>query len=326
MENEKLNRVYTSLGTRRRYEVWFLKLALADGSGAWWFRYLMTNPGNQRGGNVGGCPGLATSPIQVWATWFPAGGTPESYIEGFTLADLSLSRPGTPLHFEHGLNRITHDSCRGRVTANGRTVEWDLRYRSSAGFVMSNVGWIGFSRTPHTDAVFEGEILVDGKQVTGPLVAGQPLGYGLQGHNCGFRHRHLWTWAHGLHLNESGELTSFEALEYEIAPWLYFRRGLLWHEGRLYRLKGFRTAARDRASMAWEFSCQERQSGVSVAAIFNGGGSSLHRLPYTRTDCSGTFEVSNNSLASGNLRLAYPDRPGVELSFNAGAVLEMVGG
>ena len=29
MENEKLNQVYTSLGTRRRYEVWFLKLALA---------------------------------------------------------------------------------------------------------------------------------------------------------------------------------------------------------------------------------------------------------------------------------------------------------
>ena len=78
--------------------------------------------------------------------------------------------------------------------------------------------------------------------------------------------------------------------------------------------------------MAWEFSCQERRSGISVEAIFNGGGSSLHRLPYTRTDCSGTFEVSNNSLASGNLRLAHPDRAGVELSFNAGAVVEMVGG
>lgn len=318
METEQLNRVYSNLETRRRYEVWFIKLALADGSGAWWFRYLLTNPGGARSG---GCPDLGTSPVEVWATWFPRDGAPESFIEGFPVAGLALSGPDSALRFEVGANRLTHDSCRGRVTARGRTIAWNLRCRSTAGFVMSNVGWIGFSRTPHTDAVFEGEIEVDGVRISG-----QPLGYGLQGHNCGFRHRHLWTWAHGLHRHESGEMTSFEALEYEIAPWLYFRRGLLWHKGQLHRLKGFRTLERDRGRMAWRFSALDRRSGWRVETSFNGGGPSLHRLPYTRTDCAGAFEVSNNSLATGSLRIFPPGSSLMELPFNSGAVLEMVGG
>src|SRR5438552_1491622 len=45
-----LNQVYSSLSTRRRYEVWFIRLGLADCSGAWWFRYLLMNPGRE------GCP------------------------------------------------------------------------------------------------------------------------------------------------------------------------------------------------------------------------------------------------------------------------------
>ena len=233
---------------------------------------------------------------------------------------MALSQPDQPLYFEHGLNRITHDSCHGLVRAKGRTIEWDLRYRSSAGFVMSNVGWIGFSRTPHTDAVFEGELTIDGQSIFG-----NPIGYGLQGHNCGFRHRHLWTWAHALHHHDSGASSTFEALEYEIAPGLFFRRALLWHFGSLYRLGGFRTGLRDRDTMRWNFNCRDRRSGVAVEAAFDGYGSSVHRLPYTRTDCSGTFEVSNNSLASAQVRILVPGNPETELKFNQGAVLEMVG-
>ena len=317
MNAPRLNQVYSALNTRRRYEVWFLKMALADGSGAWWFRYLLTNPGRPGGG---GCTDLGTAPVEIWATWFPKDGPAESYIEGFPIEGLALSQPDQPLYLEHGFNRITHDSCHGLVRAKGRTIEWDLRYRSSAGFVMSNVGWIGFSRTPHTDAVFEGELTIDGQSIFG-----NPIGYGLQGHNCGFRHRHLWTWAHALHHHDSGASSTFEALEYEIAPGLFFRRALLWHFGSLYRLGGFRTGLRDRDTMRWNFNCRDRRSGVAVEAAFDGYGSSVHRLPYTRTDCSGTFEVSNNSLASAQVRILVPGNPETELKFNQGAVLEMVG-
>ena len=48
---QTLNELYSSLSVRRRYEVWFIRLGLADGSGAWWFRYLLMNPGRR------GCAG-----------------------------------------------------------------------------------------------------------------------------------------------------------------------------------------------------------------------------------------------------------------------------
>lgn len=45
-----LNAVYTRPTMRRRYEVWFIRLHLADGSGAWWFRYLYGCAGAGAGG------------------------------------------------------------------------------------------------------------------------------------------------------------------------------------------------------------------------------------------------------------------------------------
>src|SRR5262249_6902704 len=60
-----LNAVFTKRSERRRYEVWFLRLGLTDGSGAWWFRYLLLNPGQD------GCAGNPRGmPAQIWATWF----------------------------------------------------------------------------------------------------------------------------------------------------------------------------------------------------------------------------------------------------------------
>src|SRR5574341_1165404 len=189
-----LSAVYSRRWMRRRYEVWFLRFRLADGcglpagqAGAWWFRDLRMNPGRN------GCPGNpAGQPVQVWATWFPRNGTPQSFIQGFAQDGLSLSAPGAkPFHFEIGPNRIDDDSCRGRLEVEGHRVEWNLRCRSTFAASVTEVGWIGFSRTPNSDGVFYGEISLDGRQWSG-----DPLGFGLQGHNCGFRHRHLWNWAH----------------------------------------------------------------------------------------------------------------------------------
>lgn len=318
MNEDKLNQVYTKPGMRRRYEVWFLKLRLADGSGAWWLRYLTTNLGGAGGG---GCARVGTMPLQVWATWFPAGGAPVSCIEGFPLEGLQLSGRGEPFSLSHGANRISPDSCEGDISAGGRRAAWKLHYRSGAGFPMSEVGWIGFSKTPHSDAVFEGELSIDGR-----TFSGSPLGYGLQGHNCGFRHRNLWSWAHSFSINDDGSHSTFEALEYEIGLGIHFRRALLWHEGRLHILRGFSNEVRRRAEMKWSFVCGDSAREVTVAAEFDGSGLSLQKLPYTRTDCSGTFEVSNNSLAASRIRVSLAGRDPFEFRSNGGAVLEMVGG
>jgi hypothetical protein len=320
MRQSSLNAVYSKPTMRRRYEVWFLKLMLADGSGAWWVRYLLMNPGWSGGG---GCPGHPRGmPVQVWATWFPRDGQPQSFIQGFPLNQLSFSNPGArPFSFRVGdHNRIDEDSCAGRIEVNGHLITWDLNYRSTFGVSMTEVSWIGFSRTPHSDAVFTGEITFDGQ-----VFRGGPLGYGLQGHNCGFRHRHLWNWTHCVAFNSSGGISSFEALQYEIPLGLEFRKALLWHNGALYTFKSLERICRDREHLQWMFSCGDSDDGSVLTAVIDGSGLSIHRLPYLRTDCSSTFEVANNSLARATLYFRRPGHPLEQISTDGGAALEMVG-
>ncbi len=315
-----LNAVYTSAKMRRRYEVWFLRLGLADGSGAWWFRYLLLNLGRQVGGCAGNARGL---PAQVWATWFPRGGTPQTFLQGFPAEDLALSpRGASPFSLSIAGNQVREDSCRGQLTADGHNIAWDFRYRSTVGYTASDKGWIGFSRTPHADAVFAGEIALDGR-----VWRGDPVGYGVQGHNCGYRHRNLWNWTHAIFLSTDGSPPStFEALEYEMPFGLRFRRAILWHGCKLYAFDKMEPTQRDPLQMRWAFRCSHGSKGISVTAGMDGGGPSLHRLPYLKTDCSGTFEVSNNSLARAEFEFRRPGQPAEKMVTEGGAVLEMAGG
>jgi hypothetical protein len=204
---QTLNEVYSAPSVCRRYEVWFVRLGLADGSGAWWFRYLLMNPGR------GGCPGAQRGmPVQVWATWFPRDGKPQSFIQGYALNGLELSARGQdPFHFRHGSNAIEENSCRGALQVDGHTVSWDLHCRSTFRVTLSDKGWIGFSRTPHSDAIFSGQIILDGRRW-----ADDRLAFGVQGHNCGYRHRGFWTWAHGYFPRTGGPATTLEALTYDM--------------------------------------------------------------------------------------------------------------
>jgi hypothetical protein len=327
MKQTSLNRVYSTLRMRRRYEVWFVRLGLADGSGAWWFRYLLMNLGRSE---AGGCPdhpgGANGMPVQVWAHWFPRGAEPGGLVMGMWKKDLSLSARGvSPFHLKIGDEfsggEITEDSCRGCLAGPQRKITWDLRYRSTFGTTLSDKGWIGFSRSPHSDAVFSGEITYNGQTWRGDL-----LGYGVQGHNCGFRHRHYWTWTHCIALPAyGGPLTSFEALEYEMPLGLRFRKAVLWHRGKQYVFRELKATQRDRREMQWAFRCENRREGTSVVAVIDGGGPSTHRLPYAKTDCSGSFEVANNSLARATLEFSRPGHPLEQIHTDGGAVLEMVG-
>jgi hypothetical protein len=310
-----LNELYSSLSTRRRYEVWFVRLGLADGSGAWWFRYLLMNPGRR------GCPDDPRGmPVQVWATWFPCNEKPRSFIQGFPLEDLGLSARGqNPFHFQIGNNEIGESSCRGALDVGGHTLSWEIRYRSTFRVTMSNKGWIGFSRTPHSDALFSGEITLDGRRL-----AGDPLGFGVQGHNCGYRHRNFWTWTHAHFPRPDSHPSTLEAMTYEMPFGLVFRKAVLWHEGEEHEFRNLQETRRDPDEFGWDFHCSIRD-GFRLEAAIDGAGPSIHRLPYVKTDCRGSFEVTNNSLARAVLRLERQGRLVEILETHAGAVLEMVG-
>ncbi|HEY7615255.1 MAG TPA: hypothetical protein VH744_00490 [Terriglobales bacterium] len=310
-----LNELYSSLSTRRRYEVWFIRLGLADGAGAWWFRYLLMNPGR------GGCPGDPRGmPLQVWATWFPRNGKPQSFIQGFSLNSLELSARGqTPFHLRSVTNAIDENSCRGALQVDGHTISWDLHYRSTFRVTLSNKGWIGFSRTPHSDALFFGKISFDGRSFEG-----DPLGFGLQGHNCGYRHRDFWTWAHAYFTRPDGPPSTFEALVYNMPFGLVFRKAVLWHRGQQHEFRDLQEIRKDPGDFCWNFRCSTKD-GLQLEAAIDGAGPGIHRLAYLKTDCSGSFEVVNNSLARATLRLEPPRGPVEEVKTVTGAVLEKVG-
>ena len=259
-------------------------------------------------------------PVQVWATWFPAEDKPESFIQAFPLEDLDLSAKGrNPFHFCIGDNAIDENSCRGALDVAGHTISWDLQYRSTFRVTLSDKGWIGFSRTPHSDAAFSGRITLDGRSF-----AGAPLGFGVQGHNCGYRHRNFWAWTHAYFFRPDRPPTTLEALVYEMPLGLVFRKAVLWHDEEQHVFRNLRDISKDHEALRWDFRCSAK-NGVHLNAAINGTGLSIHRLPYLETDCSGSFEVVNNSLAKAVIRVERRGRPIDTLETTTGAVLEMVG-
>jgi hypothetical protein len=229
------------------------------------------------------------------------------------------NRGASPFCLRIGENRIGENECCGRIEVAGQRISWDLRYRSSFRAELSSKGWIGFSRTPHSDAVFSGEITLNDRSFRG-----QPLGYGMQGHNCGYRHRHFWTWTHIHFPSARGRGSTFEALAYEMPLGMLFRKAVLWHDETKYSFRKFSESVRDARQLSWKLECTDAR-GARVEVNVCGRERFVHRLPYVKTDCSGRFEVANDSLALARMVLHLPGKAAEELTTDSGAALEMVG-
>jgi len=311
LDQAKLNAVYSNPKMRRRYEVWFVRCGLADGSGAWWFRYLVVN-------NLREKPSFpARRLFQVWATWFPRNGVPETFIVDFPPEQVKLSEPGKiPLRFQIADNGIEEGRCWGDLRPEGHHISWDLRIRSDFGVKLSDKGWIGFSRSPHSDATFSGRIVFDGKEVSG-----EALGFGVQGHNCGYRHRSYWRWMHAYFPQPAGPST-LEALVYDLPLGFTFRNAVWWHSGKATAVRKMKELETTRSAgrLRWRFA-GELDDGSSIEALVEGAAPGVHELPYTKTDWSGTFPVSNASLARAVVKLSS----GKTFETDGGAVLEMGG-
>jgi hypothetical protein len=296
---------------RRRYEVWFVRCGLADGSGAWWFRYLLVN-------NIKIAPEtVARRHFQFWATWFPRGVAPQTFIVEMPIDQLDLSTCGqAPFHCRASESGIEEGRCWGNLHADGHHISWNLRIHSHFGATLSDKGWIGFSRSPHSDAVFSGEIIFDSKKFSG-----EPLGFGVQGHNCGYRHRSYWRWLHA-YFPQPDRDSTLEALVYDLPLGMVFRNAVLWHGGKLTRVRKIKELkiARSSAHLHWNFfGLTDDDCPVEVSIEGNVPG--VHELPYTKTDGSETFPVSNASLARAIIKLGQSET----LETESGAVLEMGG-
>jgi hypothetical protein len=146
----------------------------------------------------------------------------------------------------------------------------------------------------------------------------------MQGHNCGYRHRGCWTWTHVHFGGADSERSTFEALCYDMPLGLMFRRAVLWHKGRKYMFGKLRETLRDPRRLAWKIEGEDG-SGAHFEGEITGREGFVHHLPYAKTDCSGQFEVANDSLAIARLIMKLPSQGTEELTTDSGAVLEMAG-
>jgi hypothetical protein len=103
---------------------------------------------------------------------------------------------------------------------------------------------------------------------------------------------------------------------------LVFRNAILWHHGKPTRAKKIRELkiARSNTQLDWKFSGQ-LGDGSPIEASIEGITPGIHEVPYTKTDGSGTFPVSNASLARAIVKLGQSET----LETETGAVLEMGG-
>jgi len=102
------------------------------------------------------------------------------------------------------------------------------------------------------------------------------------------------------------------------------RNAVLWHDGEKYTFRKFRESLRDSQKLKWNLECTDAR-GTHVEVSVCGREGFVHHLPYMKTDCSGRFEVANDSLALARLVLQRPGSAAEELVTDSGAVLEMVG-
>ena len=158
----------------------------------------------------------------------------------------------------------------------------------------------------------------------GKTFSDDPLAFGVQGHNCGYRHRSFWVWAHAFFQNPGGSPSTLETLVYDMPLGFVFRKAVLWHDGRSHLFRSLQDESASRESMWWKFRCSG-EKGMRLAAEIRGLDINTHRLPYLKTDCSGSFEVSNNSLASAVVRVESADGRAERLETDNGAVLEIAG-
>jgi hypothetical protein len=116
--------------------------------------------------------------------------------------------------------------------------------------------------------------------------------------------------------------STLEALVYDLPLGMVFRNAVLWHRGKPTRVRKIKELkiARSSTHLHWNFSGQ-LDDGSPIDALIEGVAPGVHELPYAKTGGSGTFPVSNASLARAIVKLGQ----GETLETGTGAVLEMGG-
>lgn len=172
---------------RGHVESYFLKLNDKAGRRALWLKATILS-------NIGSPEGAIA---EAWAVAFDREGEHVAVKESLPFSKSRFSNAGLDI-VANGL-RLGEGSLTGEITHAGRTISLDLSFTKGAPplvpfpYEAMYEGRFPKSKlvSPHPDSLFSGSYSVDDEEVT---VDGWR---GMQGHNWGESHAHLYAWAHG---------------------------------------------------------------------------------------------------------------------------------
>jgi hypothetical protein len=175
---------YDAASDDGHYESWFLRANDPSGERAFWIRYTIFAPRGHRKDTVG----------ELWAIAFDRRARKIVAVkEAHPIARCSFAKDRLDVTIADA--KLDTGSLRGRATAGGHTITWDLRYSGGGAPILLLPERLYSMRLPRAKALvnrplarFSGSIDVDGTA----LVIGDWVG--SQNHNWGSRHTDRYAW------------------------------------------------------------------------------------------------------------------------------------
>ncbi len=202
-ERSKINLTIWQPDNRRGHiESYFLKINDPAQGKALWLKFTLLSPKGDPKATVG----------EVWAIVFDDR-NPENitaFKETYPVEDCQLARERFFLSF--GASSLEPGRTAGKLRGAGGDLTWDLRFSDGeAPLIPFRYGWMytakipkSKTKTPYPASRFSGSFTLHG---TTTELRDAP---GMQGHNWGSEHSHLYAWAHCSAFEGHGDDTFFE--------------------------------------------------------------------------------------------------------------------
>jgi hypothetical protein len=236
-------------------ESYFLKLNDPAQNKALWIKFTLLCPKDKPAQTVG----------EVWAIAFDAA-SPEKTVafkETYPVGECRLARERLDLKFGESCYR--EGITQGRLKGAAGDLSWDLTMTAGeAPLIPFPMSWKyaakipkSKTKTPYPASRFSGTFTVNGETITVNNVPG------MQGHNWGSEHSHLYAWSHCSAFDGHGDDTWFEGFSsrVKIGPLVtpYLSMAFLSVRGRRYLfndLKALRSKDIQVEDNAWRFTIE----------------------------------------------------------------------
>ena len=291
-------------------ESYFMKLNHPDGRRALWLKATILNPLD------------GTAVAEAWAIGFDRQGRHAAVKQVVPFGEASFSKDGMDVRVD-GV-RLEPRHTRGKIFANGHTIEWDLEFIGDAPALaplpermyderLPTSKWV----SPHPDLRFKGSYAVDGERVA---VDNWP---GMQGHNWGRKHAHHYAWGH-CNLWEGGEELVFEGITAQvkmgpvktpnITLLVVIDRGVRYVFNSATTIASSRGAIRARS---WIFHAANKLAAVS--GEMHADTEDFVGLHYENPNGEMSYCL-NSKIARGKINFEVKGRPRVEARTHAAAL------